>query len=166
MKRTKVNHLYAILVVLVMLFGILGMVFPQAMTVNAASVDYPAQLLRISTYDNSRNLNISGYTDKSALNTWTTNGVQNENWRFDYVGESSYGKYYKITNMGTGKLITPLGYETASGTSFVIFGSESAQAQHWYVTPVGNDANGTALYYKITNYSDPNMALTWDWIVN
>ncbi|MCR4646578.1 MAG: RICIN domain-containing protein, partial [Oscillospiraceae bacterium] len=166
MKRTKANHLYAILVVLVMLVGILGMVFPQAMTVNAASVDYPAQLLRISTYDNSRNLNISGYTDKSALNTWTTNGVQNENWRFDYVGESSYGKYYKITNMGTGKLITPLGYETASGTSCVIFGSESAQAQHWYVTPVGNDANGTALYYKITNYSDPNMALTWDSAAN
>ena len=27
MKRTKANHLYAILVVLVMLFGILGMVF-------------------------------------------------------------------------------------------------------------------------------------------
>ena len=162
MKRTKANHLYAIIVVLVMLFGILGMVFPQEMTVNAASVDHPAQLLRISTYDNSRNLNISGYTDRSVLNTWTTNGVQNENWRFDYVGESSYGKYYKITNMGTGKLITPLGYETASGTSCVIFGSESAQAQHWYVTPVGNDANGTALYYKITNYCDPNMALTWD----
>ena len=162
MKRTKANHLYAVIVVLVMLFGILGMVFPQAMTVNAASVDHPAQLLRISTYDNSRNLNISGYTDGSALNTWTTNGVHNENWRFDHVGESSYGKYYKITNMGTGKLITPLGYETASGTSCVIFGSESAQAQHWYVTPVGNDANGTALYYKITNYCDPNMALTWD----
>ncbi|MBQ4488025.1 MAG: RICIN domain-containing protein [Ruminobacter sp.] len=162
MNRTKTNHFYAVLVVLVMLFGIIGMIFPQAVTANAASVDYPAQLIRISTYDNSRNLNISGYTDKSALNTWTANGVQNENWRFDYVGESSYGKYYKITNMGTGKLITPLGYETSSGTSCVIFGSESAQAQHWYVTPVANDANGTALYYKITNYADPNMALTWN----
>ncbi len=154
--------MYAILIVLVMLTGIIGMMLPQAMTVNAASVDYPAQLLRISTYDNSRNLNISGYADKSALNTWTTNGVQNENWRFDYVGENSIGKYYKITNMGTGKLITPLGYETTAGTSCVIFGSESAQSQHWYVTPVGNDSLGNALYYKITNYSAPDMAMTWD----
>lgn len=162
MKYLRTRHLYALLCTLVMAFAVIGAAFPQSIGAQAASTDYPAQLLRISTYDNSRNLNISGYTDKSALNTWTTNGVQNENWRFDYVGESSYGKYYKITNMGTGKLITPLGYETASGTSCVIFGSESAQAQHWYVTPVGNDANGTALYYKITNYCDPNMALTWD----
>ncbi len=166
MKRTKANHLQAILIVLVMLSGILGMMFPQAMTADAAGADYPAQLLRISTYDNSRNLNISGYGDKSALNTWTTNGVQNENWRFDYVGENSHGKYYKITNMGTGKLITPLGYETTAGTSCVIFGSESAQSQHWYVTPVGNDSLGTALYYKITNYCDPDMALSWDQSAN
>ena len=162
MKQSCTRHLYALLITLVTAFSLIGAAFPQTITVNAASTDYPAQLLRISTYDNSRNLNISGYTDKSPLNTWTTNGVQNENWRFDYVGANSVGSYYKITNMGTGKLITPLGYETAAGTSCVIFGSESAQAQHWYVTPVGNDAYGTALYYKITNYSDPNMALTWD----
>ena len=166
MKQSRTRHLYALLITLVTAFSLIGAAFPQTITVNAANTDYPAQLLRISTYDNSRNLNISGYTDKSPLNTWTTNGVQNENWRFDYVGANSVGSYYKITNMGTGKLITPLGYELAAGTSCVIFGSESAQEQHWYVTPVGNDANGTALYYKITNYSDPNMALTWDSAAN
>ena len=162
MRQTKVKHLYAVLVAFVMLFGLIGMVLPQPMTTNAAGTDFPAQLIRISTYDNSRNLNISGYSDKSALNTWTSNGVQNENWRFDYVGANSNGSFYKITNMGTGKLITPLGYETSAGTSCVIFGSESAVTQHWYVVPVGNDSLGNALYYKITNYSAPDMAMTWD----
>ncbi|MBQ8725260.1 MAG: hypothetical protein IJY74_06295 [Oscillospiraceae bacterium] len=120
MKQTKTNHLHAVLIVLVMLSGIIGMMLPQTMTVSAASVDYPAQLLRISTYDNSRNLNITGYTDKSALNTWTTNGVQNENWRFDYVGENSVGKYYKIKNMVTSKLIMILSIklDTISSNKF------------------------------------------------
>lgn len=59
MKQTKANHLHAVLIVLVMLSGIIGMMLPQTMMVSAASVDYPAQLLRISTYDNSRNLNIT-----------------------------------------------------------------------------------------------------------
>ena len=31
------------------------------------SADYPAVLLHISTYDNSRHMNISGYDDKSEI---------------------------------------------------------------------------------------------------
>lgn len=130
--------------------------------VSALSVDYPAETVRISTADNSRNLNISGYTDKSACNTWTTNGSQNENWRFDYTGTNSVGSFFRITNMGTGRLLTPLGYSVTEGTSCVIFGSENKSSQYWYVTAVEQDKYGNDLYYKITNYDDSNMALTYN----
>ena len=79
----------------------------------AASADHPAVLLRISTYDNSRHLNISGYDDKSAVVASELKNSQNENWRFDYVGTDSKGSFYKLTNMGTGRLLTPIGYNAA-----------------------------------------------------
>ena len=95
MKNTCKQKLLGLLTSFVMgltcLAGVSGAVPMEA---KAASADYPAQLMRISTADNSRNLNITGTSDKSALNTWTNNGVQNENWRFDYVGTNSVGSYF------------------------------------------------------------------------
>lgn len=136
--------------------------FPDSINVQAVSTDYPAELVRISTADNSRNLNIAGYADKSPCNTWVTNGSQNENWRFDYVGTDSKGSFFKITNMGTGRLLTPMGYDASEGTECVIFGSESAVTQHWYVTAVSQDIYGNDLYYKITNYANTDMAVTYN----
>ncbi|MBQ8688543.1 MAG: RICIN domain-containing protein, partial [Ruminococcus sp.] len=163
MKNTCKQKLLGLLTSFVMgltcLAGVSGAVPMEA---KAASADYPAQLMRISTADNSRNLNITGTSDKSALNTWTNNGVQNENWRFDYVGTNSVGSYFKITNMGSGRLITPMGYDVSEGSSVVIYGSESAASQHWYVTAVSQDSYGNNLYYKITNYDDPDLALTYN----
>lgn len=165
MQTTKKNQklrLLGILTSLLMMFTCIAAAFPNLLTAHAVSTDYPAQLVRISTSDNTRNLNISGYSDNSVLNTWTTNGAQNENWRFDYVGTNSNGSYFKIVNQGTGRLITPLDYETTEGTSVVIYGSESAVSQHWYVVPVAQDSLGNDLYYKITNYNTPDLALTYN----
>lgn len=64
--------------------------------------------------------------------------------------------------MGTGRLITPLGYNASEDTSCVIFGSESASSQHWYVTSVSQDKYGNGLYYKITNYDNNSLALTYN----
>ena len=85
----------------------------------AVSADYPAVLLRISSYDNSRHMNISGYDDKSSVVVSEQKNTQNENWRFDYVGTDNNGSYYKITNMGTGRQITPMGYNVSEGTQCV-----------------------------------------------
>ena len=145
----------AFLLMLQFLTGIL-----QLETVAAVSADYPAVLLRISTYDNTRNMNISGYDDKSEIVASELKNTQNENWRFDYVGTDSNGSFYKITNMGTGRLITPMNYSVAEGTSCVIFGSESAKSQHWYVIPIDKDSYGTDLHYKIVNYEDTSLSLT------
>lgn len=47
----------------------------QFQSVKAAGfTEYPAELVRISTRDNSRNLNISGSYDGALLNTAVTNG--------------------------------------------------------------------------------------------
>ena len=126
----------------------------------AVSADYPAVLLRISSYDNSRHMNISGYDDRSSVVVSEQKNTQNENWRFDYVGTDNNGSYYKITNMGTGRQITPMGYNVSEGTQCVIFGSESARSQHWYVIPVDKDGYGTALHYRIVNYDNTSLALT------
>lgn len=163
---TLSRHLYprivGVLTSVMLMLTLIAAAFPAALKTSAASTGYPVQLLRISTGDNSRNLNISGYSDKSALNTWTTNGEQNENWRFDLAGTNSTGSYFRIVNQGTGRLITPLDGSASAGTSAVIYGRDDSPAQQWYVIPVAQDKLGNDLYYKITNYSAPDLALTYN----
>ena len=159
--KNRTRRLTGICISLLLMLTCILSAFP-VLTAQAVSTDYPALLMRISTYDNARNLNISGTGDKAALNTWTTNGVLNEDWRFDRVGSDSRGTYFKIVNQGTGRLITPMGYTATEGTQAVIFGSESHTTQHWYVIPVSQDKYGNDLHYKIVNYSDTDMALTYN----
>ncbi len=162
MKTPRTKRLFSAVTACLLGLSCLAAGMPSGRTASAASVDYPVELVRISTADNARNLNITGMADKSPCNTWGTNGVQNENWRFDYVGTNSVGSYYKLTNMGSGRLLTPMGYATDEGTQCVIYGSESATSQHWYITPVAQDSYGNDLYYKITNYDNANMAVTYN----
>ena len=146
-------------VIMMLLFMSVSAV-PSGYSAGAASVDYPAVLLRISTHDNSRHLNISGYDDKAAVVASALKNTQNENWRFDYVGTDSKGSFYKLTNMGTGRLLTPSGYSVKEGTDCIIYGSESAKSQHWYVIPVEKDSYGNDLFYKIVNYENTDLAIT------
>ena len=74
-------------------------------------------------------MNISGYNDKDNVVASVQKNTQNENWRFDYVVTDNNGSFYKIVNMGTGRLLTPIGYNAGEGTNCVIFGSESARQQ-------------------------------------
>lgn len=132
--------------------------FPQgALRANAATVDYPAQYAKISIADGSRNINISGYADNALLNTWTSNGEQNENWRFDYVSSG----VFRLVNQGTGRLLSAENNNVSAGADCVIYGNDDDTAQYWYVTAVAQDGNGDDLYYKITNYENSNLALTY-----
>ena len=158
--QKRFRRLLWLFTAMVMLLSVIVVGF-TATTVSAAGVDYPAVLARISIYDNSRNLNITGYSDKSPLNTWPTNGGMNENWRFDYAGADGNGSFYRIVNQGTGRLLTPMLFSTEEGTGTVIFGQTDEPAQLWYVTPVQQDREGNDLYYKIVNHEAPDMALTY-----
>lgn len=98
--RTKKSRLVAAFISVVMMIMSLAIQMP----ISAASYEYPAQLVRVSISDNSRNINVGGYSNGSALNTWPTNGGQHENWRFDYKNG-----LFKLVNQGTGYVMTPAG---------------------------------------------------------
>ena len=154
------HRIISFLTAVALMLTTLLLFLPQnSLTAQAISTDYPAQLVHLAAYDNSKNLSISGTADNSAL-SMSASTTLSEAWRFDYVGTDSKGSYYKIINQGSGRLLTPAGYNTSNGTKAVIYGSESAKSQHWYVSAVSNDHLGNGLYYKIVNYVDTNMALT------
>lgn len=126
----------------------------------AASVDYPAQLMNIAVNDNSKVLTEKGITDGSALSVESLGRDLSPSWRFDRVGTNSTGTFFKITSAQSGRLITPANYNVSDGTDVIIYGSESHQCQHWFVVPVKKDRLGNDLYYKIVNYSNPDLAVT------
>ncbi len=159
MKKSKKMCWAAILAVSLLAMWLLPLVL--SMKSSAASVDYPAQLMNIAVKDNSKVLTENGTVDGSGLSVKTLGNNLSASWRFDRVGADSNGTYFKICNAESGRLLTPQGYKTTDGTSAIVYGSESAQSQHWYVVPVKNDRLGNALYYKIVNYSNKSLALTY-----
>lgn len=126
----------------------------------AVSADYPAQLINLASKDNAKVLTENGVTDNSVLSMKSLGNDLSPSWRFDRVGVDSNGTFFKLVNVQSGRLLTPKGYSVSSGNSVVVYGSESAKSQHWYVIPVKNDRLGNGLYYKIVNYSDTSLALT------
>ncbi len=127
---------------------------------NAVSADYPAQLMNIASKDNSSVLTENGTKDNSTLSVKALGGDLSATWRFDRVNADANGTFFKIVNAQSGRLLTPKNYNVKAGSSVVVYGSESAQSQHWYAIPVKQDHLGNDLYYKIVNYSDTSLALT------
>lgn len=128
--------------------------------VSAASVDYPAVLMNIAVKDNSKVLAESGTSDGSSVTAKASGSDLSQSWRFDRVGQDSKGTFFKLVNAQSGRLLTPKNYNVSAGAEVIMYGSESAESQHWYIIPVKTDRLGNNLYYKIVNYSDTNLALT------
>ncbi|MBQ9695505.1 MAG: RICIN domain-containing protein, partial [Oscillospiraceae bacterium] len=126
----------------------------------AASVDYPAQLMNIATKDGTKVLTENGTADGSTLSVKALGNDLSPSWRFDRVGKDSNGTFFKLTNVQSGRLLTPQNYKVSAGTSVIMYGSESAKSQHWFVIPVSKDHLGNDLYYKIVNYENTSLALT------
>ena len=127
---------------------------------SAVSADFPAQLVNIASKDNSKVLTENGTDDGASLSMKALGGDLASSWRFDRVGLDSKGTFFKLTNAQSGRLLTPDNYNVKDGGNVIMYGSESAKCQHWYVIPVENDRLGNALYYKIVNYSDTSLALS------
>lgn len=128
--------------------------------VSAASVDYPAVLMNIAVKDNSKVLAENGTSDGSSVTAKASGSDLSQSWRFDRVGLDSKGTFFKLVNAQSGRLLTPKNYNVSAGAEVIMYGSESAESQHWYIIPVKTDRLGNNLYYKIVNYSDTNLALT------
>lgn len=158
--KTRRNPLRAALLAAAMLMTWLLPLFGFAVPVSAISTDYPAQLMNIAVKDNSAVLTENGTADNSALSVKKLGSDLSQSWRFDRVGADSNGTFFKICNAQSGRLLTPQNYGVSAGAKVVIYGSESAKSQHWFVVPVKNDHLGNGLYYKIVNYENTNLALT------
>ncbi len=126
----------------------------------AASVDYPVQLMNIASKDNSTVLTENGTGDGATLSMKSLGNDLSPSWRFDRVNSDANGTFFKLVNAQSGRLLTPKSYNVSAGASVIMYGSESAQSQHWYVIPVSTDRLGNNLHYKIVNYSDTSLALT------
>lgn len=116
-----------------------------------SSVDYPLQKFRIGIGDTNRNINITGFGENSALNSWITNGEENEKWYLRYIREG----VYEIINARTGKKIT------SRGNRCVIAEEGDNADQRWHIEGVEKDFSGNYLYYKITSEKNPDLALTF-----
>ena len=126
----------------------------------AISTDYPAQLMHLASKDSTKVLTANGTSDGAALSLQTLGSDLSASWRFDRVGSDGNGTFFKLVNAQSGRLLTPRNYNVSDKTDVILYGSESAQSQHWYVVPVKQDHLGNDLYYKIVNYSDTSLALT------
>lgn len=126
----------------------------------AISTDYPAQLMHLASKDSTKVLTANGTSDEAALSLQTLGSDLSASWRFDRVGSDGNGTFFKLVNAQSGRLLTPRNYNVSDKTDVILYGSESAQSQHWYVVPVKQDHLGNDLYYKIVNYSDTSLALT------
>lgn len=161
--RKKLRSVFiAVMLCFSVIFGTMPIAGKQSalFTVNAASVDYPMQLMNIAVKDNSKVLTENGTADLSSLSVKALGGDLAAAWRFDRVNTDANGTFFKLVNAESGRMLTPKGYNVTNGASVVMYGSESHKTQHWYVIPVKNDRLGNGLYYKIVNYSDTSLALT------
>ena len=117
----------------------------------ASNFDYPIQEFRLGIFNTNRNINITGYGEGSALNSWITNGEENENWYLNYVSSG----VYEIVNSKTGFLITN------NNGKAVLSKDSDASNQRWHIESVQNDFDGFNLYYKIVSTADNSSALTF-----
>ena len=131
-----------------------------AFRASAVSADYPPQLINIVSKDHGPVLTESGTADGAAVTMKPLGGDLSGSWRFDYVGKDNNGAFFKICNAQSGRMLTPRNYNVNAGADVVLFGSESAKSQHWYVVPTGTDRLGNSLYYKIVNYENTSLAMT------
>lgn len=164
MKKLSLMRLAAVLSLTILtswLLPLFGFSYDNyAIPAAAASVDYPVQLMNIASKDNSTVLTENGRGDGASLSMKALGNDLSPSWRFDRVGADSNGTFFKLVNAQSGRLLTPKSYNVSEGASVIMYGSESAQSQHWYVIPVSTDRLGNNLHYKIVNYSNTSLALT------
>ena len=112
---------------------------------------YPVSEVNIGAHNTAFNLNITGFASGSALNIYTPNGVENEDWRINYISAG----VYEIENSTTGLLITVGADNVARIASKV-----NNNTQRWQIVGVTKDFLGEFLYYKIVNVGN-GKALTY-----
>ena len=151
----KKKRLLTLLVAVCLVMTVCLAIVIPGRDVNAAT-GYPLSKFRIGVGDTVNNVNISGFSDGSKLNTWNENGEDNEKWYLNYVQKG----VYEIVNVKTGYVIT-----NNNGTA-VIAQNKHDNSQRWKIEGVKKDYEGYYLFYKIVNSSDSSKALTFNAVDN
>lgn len=144
---------FSIMIVLIVLITAF---LPQFENVSA-TLDYATQQIEFSTL-NGKALSVNDISDNSQLIVKTSTGNSTERFKLTYVNDG----FYKIVNIGSGRLVSTSSWKTSSGAKGIIFGDANKQEQCWYIVGVDKDSLGNYLTYKITNYKNSNMALTYN----
>ncbi|MBQ3109849.1 MAG: RICIN domain-containing protein [Clostridia bacterium] len=156
----KTSRFVAVLIAVIMILT--NLAIPNVFASSQTDLSYPAQTVKIMAYGGARALNITGYGDNSKLNTYHLNGTQNENWRIDYVSDG----VYEIVNVAADRLVSLEGNSATANTYCVLKTKSGDNTQKWKIEGVEKDFVGNYLYYKITNYANSNLALTWNTVTH
>ena len=127
----KKKRLLTLLVAVCLVMTVCLAIVIPGRDVNAAT-GYPLSKFRIGVGDTVNNVNISGFSDGSKLNTWNENGEDNEKWYLNYVQKG----VYEIVNVKTGYVIT-----NNNGTA-VIAQNKHDNSQRWKIEGVKKDYEG------------------------
>lgn len=119
----------------------LAFIYLNISMIQAATRTYPVSEVNIGAFNTIFNINITGLTSGSALNLYQPNGIENEDWRINYISAG----VYEIENSTTGLLIT------AGSTAATIATQANNNTQRWQIVGVTKDFLGEYLYYKIVN---------------
>ena len=156
MKFGKITKCMAVLITVIM---VLSSIMVQTVAASSTtSLSYPAQAVKIMAYGGAKALNITGYGDNSKLNVYHLNGSHNENWRIDYISSG----VYEIVNIAADRLISLENNSASANAYCVLKGDSNDNTQRWRIEGVEKDFLGNYLYYKITNYANSNLALSWN----
>ncbi|MBR2088700.1 MAG: hypothetical protein IJ906_16555, partial [Oscillospiraceae bacterium] len=73
--------------------------------------------MNLASKDNSSVMTEAGTADGSAIVMKPLGSDLSCAWRFDRVGAESTGTYFKLTNVQSGRLLTPNNYKVQEGNS-------------------------------------------------
>lgn len=142
-------------IMLAIMFAAIGSTvsfFNETNVVSASVGNYPVQKVNIV----GRSGGYIQYNSSKELVLGEEDANNNCEWQFVYVDDN----VFKIT-ASNGQVITPSNLEVSEGVTCNLQKDTSSNSQNWVIEGQDKDVLGNYLTYKITNYVDKTLALTY-----
>lgn len=153
MKKFKKVISAIMLTVIFVVIGNTASIINESNSVLAAIDNYPVQQVNIVNKEG----NYMEYNTNKILTWGEENNSKNQNWKFIHIKDN----VFKIVNMNNGQVISPNNMKVSEGTVCGLKQDTQSENQYWVIEGQDLDVLGNYLTYKITNYSNTNLALTW-----
>lgn len=142
-------------IMLAIMFAAIGSTvsfFNETNVVSASVGNYPVQKVNIV----GRSGGYIQYNSSKELVLGEEDANNNCEWQFVYVDDN----VFKIT-ASNGQVITPSNLKVSEGVTCNLQKDTSSNSQNWVIEGQDKDVLGNYLTYKITNYVDKTLALTY-----